>query len=306
MLISRSTAIVLNPPWNVPASIATRELWPKEKANPGYLAAQRLPRHRHRRRQQAAAAVVRTQRARQVQVRFRQPVRGLSARHARAGRVRALRPPRQPWLRPAGEARPNSPSCCCRDTPEWPRRDDRRDGRRGQDGAREARRDRSRSICSTGPPSPARTAGRLPRRSLSLGRHARRQDRGALRAPGARSPPAEENDDDQAPARPRRPAVGRAAARRLLARSPSRRRSRPTSAIAPVEATPEAPPAERAARARRASRRQRRPTPLPREEASAPDEQMMDDAAATGMTARATRGEPAPTEAVPVEQVERK
>lgn len=38
MLVSRIHSIVFNPPWNVPASIATRELWPKERANPGYLA----------------------------------------------------------------------------------------------------------------------------------------------------------------------------------------------------------------------------------------------------------------------------
>ena len=37
MLISRINSIVLNPPWNVPTSIATKELWPKEKASPGYL-----------------------------------------------------------------------------------------------------------------------------------------------------------------------------------------------------------------------------------------------------------------------------
>lgn len=37
MLISRINSIVLNPPWNVPSSIATKELWPKERANPGYL-----------------------------------------------------------------------------------------------------------------------------------------------------------------------------------------------------------------------------------------------------------------------------
>jgi murein L,D-transpeptidase YcbB/YkuD len=37
MLISRINSIVLNPPWNVPSSIATKELWPKEKASPGYL-----------------------------------------------------------------------------------------------------------------------------------------------------------------------------------------------------------------------------------------------------------------------------
>lgn len=38
MLQSQIHSIVLNPPWNVPSSIATKELWPKERANPGYLA----------------------------------------------------------------------------------------------------------------------------------------------------------------------------------------------------------------------------------------------------------------------------
>lgn len=38
MLQSQIHSIVLNPPWNVPSSIAARELWPKERANPGYLA----------------------------------------------------------------------------------------------------------------------------------------------------------------------------------------------------------------------------------------------------------------------------
>ncbi len=38
MLQSTIYTIVLNPPWNVPSSIATKELWPKEKASPGYLA----------------------------------------------------------------------------------------------------------------------------------------------------------------------------------------------------------------------------------------------------------------------------
>jgi murein L,D-transpeptidase YcbB/YkuD len=37
MLTSQIESIVLNPPWNVPSTIATRELWPKEKAHPGYL-----------------------------------------------------------------------------------------------------------------------------------------------------------------------------------------------------------------------------------------------------------------------------
>jgi murein L,D-transpeptidase YcbB/YkuD len=38
MLQSTIHSIVLNPPWNVPSSIASKELWPKERANPGYLA----------------------------------------------------------------------------------------------------------------------------------------------------------------------------------------------------------------------------------------------------------------------------
>lgn len=37
MLVSSIHSVVLNPPWNVPTSIATKELWPKERANPGYL-----------------------------------------------------------------------------------------------------------------------------------------------------------------------------------------------------------------------------------------------------------------------------
>ena len=38
MLQSQVQSIVFNPPWNVPTSIATKELWPKERANPGYFA----------------------------------------------------------------------------------------------------------------------------------------------------------------------------------------------------------------------------------------------------------------------------
>ena len=37
MLESQIHSIVINPPWNVPTTIAARELWPKEKKNPGYL-----------------------------------------------------------------------------------------------------------------------------------------------------------------------------------------------------------------------------------------------------------------------------
>lgn len=38
MLASAIHSVVINPPWNVPTSIAQKELWPKEKASPGYLA----------------------------------------------------------------------------------------------------------------------------------------------------------------------------------------------------------------------------------------------------------------------------
>ena len=37
MLVSEIHSIVINPPWNVPATIAAKELWPKERARPGYL-----------------------------------------------------------------------------------------------------------------------------------------------------------------------------------------------------------------------------------------------------------------------------
>lgn len=39
MLASAVQSIVFNPPWNVPSSIAAKELWPKERAHPGYLEA---------------------------------------------------------------------------------------------------------------------------------------------------------------------------------------------------------------------------------------------------------------------------
>ncbi|HVI32230.1 L,D-transpeptidase family protein [Phenylobacterium sp.] len=37
MLQSAIHSVVINPPWNVPSSIANEELWPKERASPGYL-----------------------------------------------------------------------------------------------------------------------------------------------------------------------------------------------------------------------------------------------------------------------------
>jgi murein L,D-transpeptidase YcbB/YkuD len=42
MFVSRVDGVLLNPPWNVPASIAGQELWPKEALHPGYLAANQI------------------------------------------------------------------------------------------------------------------------------------------------------------------------------------------------------------------------------------------------------------------------
>jgi murein L,D-transpeptidase YcbB/YkuD len=38
MLTSVISSVLFNPPWNVPSDIAARELWPKERAHPGYFA----------------------------------------------------------------------------------------------------------------------------------------------------------------------------------------------------------------------------------------------------------------------------
>jgi hypothetical protein len=105
MLSSNIHSIVLNPPWNVPSSIAARELWPKEKGQPRLSAPQRLHRHPHRRRRLAPAAEGRTQGGLGPdQVRFRQQLRRLSARHAQPLALRQLQPPGQPRLRSARKA----------------------------------------------------------------------------------------------------------------------------------------------------------------------------------------------------------
>jgi murein L,D-transpeptidase YcbB/YkuD len=42
MLQSTIEALVLNPPWNIPKSIASKEIWPKEHAHPGYMRAEQI------------------------------------------------------------------------------------------------------------------------------------------------------------------------------------------------------------------------------------------------------------------------
>lgn len=43
MLASVIHSVVFNPPWNVPSNIASVELWPRERADPGYLARNSYP-----------------------------------------------------------------------------------------------------------------------------------------------------------------------------------------------------------------------------------------------------------------------
>jgi murein L,D-transpeptidase YcbB/YkuD len=42
MLQSSIDGILLNPPWNIPKSIAAKEIWPKEHAHPGYMRAEQI------------------------------------------------------------------------------------------------------------------------------------------------------------------------------------------------------------------------------------------------------------------------
>jgi murein L,D-transpeptidase YcbB/YkuD len=42
MLQSSIDGILLNPPWNIPKSIASKEIWPKERAHPGYMRAEQI------------------------------------------------------------------------------------------------------------------------------------------------------------------------------------------------------------------------------------------------------------------------
>ena len=42
MLLSQIDGVVLNPPWNIPKSIADKEIYPKQRANPGYFAEEQI------------------------------------------------------------------------------------------------------------------------------------------------------------------------------------------------------------------------------------------------------------------------
>jgi murein L,D-transpeptidase YcbB/YkuD len=42
MLQSQIDGVVLNPPWNIPKSIADKEIYPKQRANPGYFADEQI------------------------------------------------------------------------------------------------------------------------------------------------------------------------------------------------------------------------------------------------------------------------
>jgi L,D-transpeptidase YcbB len=42
IFVTQVSAVTANPSWNIPPSIARNELWPKERAEPGYLASQHI------------------------------------------------------------------------------------------------------------------------------------------------------------------------------------------------------------------------------------------------------------------------
>ena len=103
-------AVTFNPTWKIPASIVTKEILPKSKRDHAYLAKNDIVFASGQGWQQIAGA---EEPAGPAQVRIAQPVRRLSPRHAVAGRLRALLPGAEPWLRPArARRRPCRASCC--------------------------------------------------------------------------------------------------------------------------------------------------------------------------------------------------
>jgi hypothetical protein len=154
MLSSTIRSIVLNPPWNVPTSIATKELWPKEKKSPGYFKRNGFTVIDGTRLQQAAGDQSALGR---FKFDFDNQLCGLSPRHARRARsspASAASPAMAACAGKAGRAR----RAAAQGRSRLAARGDRRGGGDRQDAARPADQTRSRSICSTGRRSPARAA----------------------------------------------------------------------------------------------------------------------------------------------------
>lgn len=138
MLTSTIHSIVLNPPWNVPSSIADKELWPKERANPGYLKRNGFrvieTEGGGRRLQQASenSALGR------FKFDFDNPF-AVYLHDTRRRRLCEVRPAGQPWLRPSGKARGSCAAVAAHDA-RMAGYADRRDAGIGQNGAGQGRR----------------------------------------------------------------------------------------------------------------------------------------------------------------------
>ena len=105
MLTSAIESVVLNPPWNLPAGIAEKEYYPKERAHPGYLESHGFrvitnPDGSTRLQQKSGPKSA----LGQIKFDFPQPLRRLPARHALAQGVRPGLARGQPRLRAAGAA----------------------------------------------------------------------------------------------------------------------------------------------------------------------------------------------------------
>ena len=100
MLHANISSIVLNPPWHVPTSIATKEIWPKAHKDHEYLARNQY----HVVNGQLVQKAGPKSALRPLQVRLRQPLRRLSTRYAGPSRFRAQHAAVQSRLRAAGAA----------------------------------------------------------------------------------------------------------------------------------------------------------------------------------------------------------
>ena len=297
MLISRIGSIVINPPWNVPTSIANAELWPKERKSPGYLrrngfrvigtgAQQRLQQSSER----SALGRYKFDFPNDFAVYLHDtPVQSGFSRFDRLASHGCVR-----LEKPAELAR-----LLLATTPAWQPPSDRGCGRCRQDGPRAdggagqrvpALLDR---LCEFG------RAARISRRSLWLGRPARRQGRASLGGPDAR------HAGRHGTMIWRWGWVSLALALALAgcSRSQPEAPAQPAATEAPVvvatpspspvaQPTPPPPPALTANAANEL---------LPPPDELETSEQILDDASATGMTARSERDEYAPIEQTPAD-----
>ena len=99
-------SVLFNPPWNIPRSIAQKEILPKLSGDPNYLRNHHMRYRSNGSIQQEAGPV---QRVGAAEIRDERPLRRISARHADEVAVPGSRADDEPWLR-AG--RKSAKSCC--------------------------------------------------------------------------------------------------------------------------------------------------------------------------------------------------